>query len=100
MEKRRFLVLFTFIGVLAIIGISVSLKYSKAVLANEEDYIKANLKEEAKKCIEDVKCNKGTLTVKELINKAYIQGDLKERCMNYSLDSYISYPDYEVHLFK
>ena len=97
MEKRRFLIILTLIGILFIIIISVSIKYSKAELVNSEIYLKAQISQIAKNCIEEKKCNKASITFKELEEKGYVKEELK-KLMNKYINAYVSYPDYETIL--
>ncbi len=99
MEKRSFLIILTIIGVFLLITLSVGLKYSKAQIINNETFIKAQISQAAKDCVQADKCNKGQIMYKELLEKGFVQEDLLGK-MNSYINTYVTYPDYNTILAK
>ena len=99
MEKRINLII-TIIGITIIIIAAVFIKFQKNVEEKEQNYIKENLVIAVKKCIKEEKCLKNTITLSELLDKNYINDNIKEKLNNFSEESYITYPNYVVTLIE
>lgn len=100
MEKRKGIIAMTIIGIVIIIIAAVFIKFEKGVEIKEEDYLKENIIISAKKCIKEEKCAKNTITIGKLLDNGYLSDELTKKLEDYSKDSFVTYPGYEVKLIE
>lgn len=100
MEKRITCFIITIVGVLIIITAQTLISIDNDSQENRVKYIKENLTELAKKCIREEKCTTDNITIEELEKKGYIDGYFMLEIKNYSKETYVSYPNYNVNLIE
>jgi len=100
MNEKKVCLIITIIGILIIILIQTFILIDEDKLKKEENYIKENLTERAKKCIQDKKCKEEDISLETLFNQKYINNELKEKLKSYSKKSTIKYPSFEIELIK
>ena len=100
MNEKKVCLIITIVGILIIILIQTLIMIDDDKLKKEENYIKENLIEISKKCIQDKKCKEEDILLETLLNENYIDGHLKEKLNTYSKKSIIKYPSFEVELIK
>ncbi len=99
-EKRKICLALTITGVLLIIVLQTIILIDDENKEKKLNYIKVNITESTKKCINEKKCEEKNITVKELIEKEYLTGYFLEEIKEYTKSSYIEYPTYKVVLIK
>lgn len=97
MSKNKCGLILTITGILVIIIVSVTISIREYNKNKKEDIIKSNLLSYSKKCVLDKKCS-DTVTVKELIEKDYINEETIKLLSDYSTNSYVIYSLREVYL--
>ena len=100
MEKRLIAVFIALFGVIIIVLSSTFIKFSQSAVIKENTYLVENLKDLAKKCILEEKCERPIVTLQNLLDNNYLNDELKEKIKEYTTDSYIVYPSNEVVLTK
>lgn len=98
--KYKVCLILTMVGVILIIVIQTIISLDDEVEEKEINYIKVNAVKAAKKCILDKVCEEGDVTFALLIEKEYLTGYFLEEIKDYSNDSYVEFPSYEVNLIK
>lgn len=97
MSKNKCGLILTITGILVIIIVSVTISIKEYNKNKKEDIIKSTLLSYSKKCVLDKKCS-DTVTVKELIEKDYINEETIKLLSDYSTNSYVIYSLREVYL--
>ncbi len=100
MDRKKASLITAVIGIILIVLSRLSISYSAKTNEVNENYIKENLKNIAKKCYLEGKCKNGQITVSKLIENNYIDNDLKNNLNHYSDKSYIIYPELNVILIN
>lgn len=100
MNEKKVCLIITIIGVIVIILIQTLITIDEDKLKKEENYIKENIIERTKKCIQDKKCKEEDITLETLFNLKYIDTELEEKLSSYSKKSIIKYPSLEIELIK
>ena len=95
MSKNKCGLILTITGIIVIIITSVTISIKEYNKNKKEDIIKSNLLSYSKKCVLDKKCSD---TVKELIEKDYINEETINLLSDYSTNSYVIYSLREVYL--
>ena len=97
-KKRKVCFAFTVVGVIIIIIVQTIILIDDEAKEKKENYIKVNVVKAAKECIKDVKCEESDITLLTLIENRYIDGYFLNEINEYSSESVIKYPSYEVEL--
>lgn len=97
-KKRKACFTLTVVGVIIIILVQTIILIDDEAKEKKENYIKVNVIKAAKACINDKKCDEGDVTFLTLINNEYIDGYFLNEIKEYSNESVIKYPSYEVIL--
>lgn len=99
-EKRKICLIMTLIGAVIIVVLQTVISIDDDQREKEENYIKVNAIKALKDCIRDEKCKTTDTTFKTLIKLNYFDESFLEKIEDYSLDSIVKYPSYEVKLKK
>lgn len=97
-RKRKVCFLLTVFGVIIMITIQVIIMVTDEMEYKKINYIKTNVVLATKKCVEDGKCKGDNVTFLKLIEDEYITGYFVYDLSDYSSNSYVDIPSYQVNL--
>lgn len=99
-EKRNVCFVLTILGVILIVVIQTIISLDDEAEEKEINFIKVNVISSFKKCLYDKICEENDVKFSYLVEKEYLKGYFLEEIKNYSYDSYITYPNFEVYLIE